>query len=68
MLLPAEIKKMRERLGESQTEFANRFGVNQSTVHRWETEGLPSAGAARMAVEKFAAAMIQLGTPQSATS
>jgi transcriptional regulator with XRE-family HTH domain len=26
----------RNRLGESQTEFAKHFGVNQSTIQRWE--------------------------------
>jgi len=43
-----------EILRESQTAFAERFGVDQSTVARWETDGLPKRGAARRAVEKLA--------------
>lgn len=43
--------KMRSDLGESQAEFGARFGVDQSTIHRWETNGLPPKGAARMAIE-----------------
>lgn len=44
-----------EVLKESQTAFAERFGVDQSTVARWESEGLPSRGTAKKAVEKFLA-------------
>lgn len=44
-----------EILKESQTAFAERFGVDQSTVARWEIEGLPSRGTAKKAVEKFVA-------------
>ena len=47
-----EIKAAREALGESQAAFASRFGVDQATVHRWETKGLPKRGAAPKAVEK----------------
>lgn len=32
----AEIKALRERLGESQTAFAARFGLDQSTISLWE--------------------------------
>jgi DNA-binding transcriptional regulator YiaG len=46
-----EIKAARNRLKESQAAFASRFGVDQATIHRWETEGLPKRGTARMAVE-----------------
>lgn len=48
-----DVRSVRESLGESQTAFAERFGVDQSTVHRWETEGLPERGVARHAVEKL---------------
>lgn len=53
MLERSDIKAIRIRLGESQTEFARRFGVNQSTVHKWETKGLPNRGTARVAVESL---------------
>jgi DNA-binding transcriptional regulator YiaG len=41
---PLDVKAVREHLGESQKTFARRFGVNQCTVSRWETEGLPNRG------------------------
>jgi DNA-binding transcriptional regulator YiaG len=44
------IRRARELTGESQSVFGRRFGVDQSTAHRWETEGPPSRGAARVAV------------------
>jgi len=46
------IREARERVGESQAAFGERFGVDQSTVHRWETQGPPRSGAARMAIER----------------
>lgn len=48
-----DIRAVRKHLGESQAAFAARFGVDQSTVHRWETEGVPSRGAARVAIENL---------------
>jgi DNA-binding transcriptional regulator YiaG len=32
-----DIIKLRESLGDTQTAFAKRLGVSQSTVSRWET-------------------------------
>lgn len=46
-----DLKALRIRLGESQTRFGERFGVTQATLHRWETEGPPSRGAAGKAIE-----------------
>jgi DNA-binding transcriptional regulator YiaG len=51
LLRPENIKAVRERLGETQAAFGRRFGVDQSTVHRWETEGVSRRGATRVAVE-----------------
>lgn len=42
----ADMRSLRERLGESQAAFGTRFNVDQSTVHRWETEGSPVRGPA----------------------
>lgn len=53
MLTASDIRQARGRLGESQTEFGTRFGVDQSTIHRWETDGLPDRGVTRMAVERM---------------
>ncbi|WP_316172452.1 helix-turn-helix domain-containing protein [Bradyrhizobium sp. SZCCHNRI2049] len=46
------IREARERIGESQAAFAERFGVDQSTVHRWETNGPPARGPARRLIER----------------
>lgn len=48
-----DIKTARNLLKESQATFAKRFGVDQATVHRWETRGLPEHGTARVAVENL---------------
>lgn len=42
----------RARLGESQTTFADRFGVDQATISRWETEGPPERGVAAKLIER----------------
>lgn len=44
MITGEYIRLVREQLGESQQEFARRIGVHQTTLHRWETRGLPSKG------------------------
>ena len=46
------IRRARDRVGESQTAFGARFGVDQTTIHRWETKGPPSRGSARKAIER----------------
>jgi DNA-binding transcriptional regulator YiaG len=46
------IRGAREKVGESQATFGERFGVDQSTIHRWETVGPPSRGPARRAIER----------------
>lgn len=48
-----DIKKARKALRESQAAFGSRFGVDQATIHRWEKNGLPDQGTARVAVETF---------------
>ena len=55
MLTSDDIKAVRASLGESQAAFAARFGVDQATIHRWETDGLPKRGTARVAVEQMLA-------------
>lgn len=47
-----EIKHIRVRFGESQSEFARRLGVDQSTLSRWETRGLPDRGFTKEAIER----------------
>lgn len=48
-----EIKEARRSLGESQKAFADRLGVDQATIHRWEKKGVPARGTARVAVENL---------------
>jgi DNA-binding transcriptional regulator YiaG len=48
-----QIKAARKDLNESQAAFGSRFGVDQATIHRWESKGLPKRGTARVAVEKL---------------
>lgn len=50
-ITPGMVKAAREKAGETQAAFAERFGVNQATVHRWETDGPPERGAAGKAIE-----------------
>lgn len=47
----SEIKAMRLQLRETQATFAERFGVDQGTVSRWETEGPPFRGPGRKVIE-----------------
>lgn len=51
LITPDAVKAARVGLGESQEAFAKRFGVDQSTVHRWETAGPPSRGTAGKMLE-----------------
>lgn len=53
------VRAAREKLGETQATFAARFGVDQSTVHLWESRGLPTRGTARVAVERLLAELKQ---------
>lgn len=54
MVTSEQLREARMRLGESQETFGRlRFGVDQATVHRWETNGIPVRGAARKAIERF---------------
>jgi DNA-binding transcriptional regulator YiaG len=52
-ITPETVRAARKTLGESQAAFAARFGVYQTTVHRWETAGPPSRGAAGKAIERL---------------
>ncbi len=47
-----QIKAARKALKETQGAFAARFGVDQSTIHRWETEGVPERGVTAIAVRQ----------------
>lgn len=55
MVTAEQIRGARERLKESQIEFGRRFGVDQSTIHRWETNGPPQRGSAKLLIDQFLA-------------
>ena len=49
--LAIALRAARERLAESQTEFAVRFGVDQATISRWEENG-PNFEPSRRLIEQ----------------
>jgi DNA-binding transcriptional regulator YiaG len=53
----AEIKKIREDRDETQAAFGVHFGVDQSTIHRWETNGITDRGVTRLAIEHVLSAL-----------
>jgi len=44
------IRKLREARGWSRQNMADHFGVNLTTVLRWENNGVPNRGPARRAI------------------
>lgn len=59
MMFAEALKMAREGLKETQEQFGRRFGVDQSTVHRWENEGVPDRGTSRMAVGRVLAELAE---------
>lgn len=55
--IPTSIRKARERVGESQIEFAKRFDVDQSTLSRWETGFILPKGPALRVVKQVLAGL-----------
>jgi DNA-binding XRE family transcriptional regulator len=47
-----DIKELRRRRNWTQDDMGQFFGVDKSTVWRWENEGIPSRGATRKAIER----------------
>ena len=52
MVTSDDLKRTREALGENQEAFGRHFGVDQSTIHRWEKGGIPTRGATAVAVDR----------------
>ena len=46
------LKATRDRVGESQTKFAKRLGIDQTTLSRWEAFGIPDRGPGQKIVER----------------
>lgn len=55
MLTKTDIIDLRADLEESQQKFASRFGLTQTAVSRWETDGPPTRGLVARALEKLRA-------------
>jgi DNA-binding transcriptional regulator YiaG len=53
MVTAEKVRAARSNLGETQAKFGSRFGVDQSTVHRWETTGVSDRGTARVLMQRF---------------
>ncbi len=69
MLTGKMIRNARESVGENQTDFAKRFGVDQSAVSDWERKGPPKRGTTRVALEAeiarmYSTALIQRKKPR----
>lgn len=47
-----DLKELRKRRVWTQEEMGAFFGVDKSTVWRWENEGIPARGLARKAIER----------------
>jgi DNA-binding transcriptional regulator YiaG len=55
-----DLKAARSLLKESQAAFALRFGVHQVTIARWENDGPPERGPARIVIEQFLGSLRQI--------
>lgn len=49
-----DLKTLRKRLRLTQSQLAEKIGVNLATVWRWENEGIPTRGPARAYLDKLA--------------
>lgn len=54
MVTKLSVKKLRNDLKLNRVAFAEKAGVDVSTISRWETKGVPSKGPARAILEHIA--------------
>lgn len=52
MITDIDIKKLRKFRSWTQKAMGDHFGVDLSTVWRWENEGIPDRGVTRKAIER----------------
>ena len=67
----AYVRSIREKLGLTQSQFADQFGLNQRTVQEWEQGRAVPEGPARIllrVIENEPAAVIRALTPESTAS
>ncbi len=60
------IRAERLALGESQIKFARRFGIDQTTLSKWETRGPPTRGPGLKLVERVLAELAHKSTESAA--
>ena len=61
MATAEQIRSARDALKQSQAEFAAHFGVDQTTVHRWETKGPPNRGPGAKLIDRVLAEIEKSG-------
>lgn len=66
MITGEQIKAVRRRLGEKQAQFAEHFGVDQATVHRWEKKGISERGMTLLAVHNILKELENLAPAEAA--
>ncbi len=54
------LRSARLRIGETQEQFCIRLGVDQTTLSKWETNGLPRTGPGRMLLEKVLTELLDM--------
>lgn len=62
-----QIKAIRGSRGETQAQFAAHFGVDQPTVHRWETKGVTKRGLTANAVERILSELLDPAETEKAS-
>ncbi len=60
-MLTADLQSAIARIPLTQAELAVRLEVDQSTISRWKTHGVPDRGPARIALERL---VVELGADQ----
>ncbi len=61
-MTPKDIKRLRERLGMTQEQFAERLGVARETVARWEIGANAPRGLSLKALKELAAKARKAGS------
>lgn len=59
-ITPAAIKRIRSRLAETQAQFAERLGIDQGTLSRWEAGKPPKSGPAFLWLQRVLADIDQV--------
>lgn len=67
MVTAADIRAARARLDETQEQFSLRFGVDRSTIAKWEDFGPPWQGTARLLIERVLADLVK-PSPENLTT